>query len=120
MHQLTLDDAALFAMKNSRRGDHLNSIRAAQNAYRHAARTRDLALLAHYAHPDGLTDFELAALTNVSQPSIGKRRLDLQREDFITDTGMSRAAPSGSSATVWRITEKGKRAALELKQASNA
>lgn len=117
LHQLTLDDAARFAMKNSRRMDNLQSVRAAQDAYRIAARTKTLALVTHAAHPDGLTDFELAALTNVSQPSIGKRRLDLQRDGYIEETDQTRPAPSGSRATVWRITASGVAAASNIHRA---
>lgn len=111
--QLTLDDAVRlsardrFARRNTRRGDQLTSITAAQTVFKNAARHRDIALTAHFAHPQGLTDFELAALVRISQPSIGKRRLDLQRDGCIEYANRNRPAPSGSPARVYRITAKG-------------
>ena len=52
----------------------------------------------HEAH-NGLTDFELAALTGIQPTSCGKRRLELK----CVDTGERRKSPSGSSAVVWRL-----------------
>lgn len=109
-HQLTLDDATKFLIVNTRRMDTETSIQAAQRTYPNAQRHRDLALRVHYEHPDGLTDFELAHITGVTQPSIGKRRLELQRAEFIQATSHTRPSPSGSPARVWRITAQGKRA----------
>lgn len=114
--QLTLDDAARFAMQNSRRFDNLNSVRAAQDAFKTSAGTRRLALLTHAAHPDGLTDFELADLTGIAQTSIGKRRGDLVAAGYIVNAETARPAPSGSRATVWRITAAGMQEAQRIKQ----
>lgn len=109
IRQLTLDEATLFAIQNTRRMDQATSIVAAKRTYPLAGRHRTLALRVHYEHAAGLTDFELADLTGVTQPSIGKRRLDLMRIGFIEATNGTRPSPSGSPARVWRITEKGKR-----------
>lgn len=111
--QLTLDDAARFVERNARRTDPRTSSQAAQDAFKHAVRHREIALAAHYEHPDGLTDFELAELVGISQPSIGKRRLELERVGFIEFAGITRPAPSGSSARVYRITAQGKTAYRE-------
>jgi hypothetical protein len=65
------------------------------------------ALAAHYMHPEGLTDFELAALTDTAQTSIGKRRGELEQAGLIVATTIRRPAPSGAKAIVWRITSQG-------------
>ena len=73
-------------------------------------------LLAHAAHPGGLTDFELAEIMQRQQTSAGKRRLELQRAcpAYVEDTGLTRVAPSGSPATVYRITDDGRQMARIL------
>lgn len=78
----------------------------------HVNRDNDQALVLriHAAHPDGLTDFELADLCNRAQTSLGKRRGELRDAGYIEDTGGTRPAPSGAAATVWRITPQGIRA----------
>jgi hypothetical protein len=58
--------------------------------------------------PRGLTDFELARLINRQQTSAGKRRGELRDLGLVEDSGDRRPAPSGSSAIVWRISQKGK------------
>jgi hypothetical protein len=62
---------------------------------------RERALLAHRAHPDGLTDFELAELMGRQQTSAGKRRGELVAQGLICDSGRRRPAPSGAKAIVW-------------------
>jgi len=52
----------------------------------------------------GLTDFELADVTGVAQTSIGKRRKELQDAGLVEATDMTRPAPSGSAARVWRLS----------------
>lgn len=64
-------------------------------------------LVAHFNHPNGLTDFELADIVKRQQTSAGKRRGELRDIGMIEQTDERRAAPSGSSAIVWRITEIG-------------
>lgn len=68
---------------------------------------RRLVLITHAAHPNGLTDFELAALLRRQQTSLGKRRGELRDMGLIEQTELRRPAPSGSSAIVWRITATG-------------
>lgn len=65
------------------------------------------ALACHYLHPDGLTDFELAARTDTAQTSIGKRRGELEKAGLIVATTTRRPSPSGAQATVYRITSQG-------------
>ena len=61
----------------------------------------------HSRHPYGLTDFELAAIMDRQQTSVGKRRGELRDHGYIEATEMTRPAPSGASAIVWRITPSG-------------
>lgn len=60
-----------------------------------------------------MTDFELAASTGVQQTSIGKRRGECRDHGLVEavldrGTAVSRKSPSGSPATVWQITDKGR------------
>ena len=74
------------------------------------------ALLAHADHQStGLTDYELADTIKRQQNSAGKRRGELRDLGFIEDSGERRRAPSGASAIVWRITDKGKLYAMGFK-----
>ena len=71
------------------------------------------------AGAEGLTDFELAARTNIAQTSIGKRRGELRDAGLVTalmtpcvehPSGwrpVTRSAPSGTPARVWVITDLG-------------
>lgn len=65
------------------------------------------ALAAHYLHQTGLTDFELAELTQVAQTSIGKRRGELAQAGLVVATTDRRPSPSGAPSIVWRITPTG-------------
>ena len=65
-----------------------------------------LACLVH-AGPDGLTDFELAAMSGKAQTSIGVRRKELCRMGLVEGTTRTRPAPSGSPAAVWVATRAG-------------
>jgi len=65
------------------------------------------ALAVHRAHPDGLTDFELAELMGRQQTSAGKRRGELVALGYIADSGRRRPAPSGARAIVWQLTNGG-------------
>lgn len=81
---------------------------------------RRQALLIHATHPDGLTDFELAALMGRQQTSAGKRRGELRDLGLIhplTIAGekITRPAPSGAPARVWTITYDGMQEANRLK-----
>jgi hypothetical protein len=72
------------------------------------------ALALHYANPHGLTDFELGDKMGRQQTSAGKRRGELRDYGLIEATVERRNAPSGSPATVWVITELGRRTHVEL------
>lgn len=117
--QLSID----FAAPAARRGDIDTAKRAAVIALHGARNNRALALIALLeAGPDGLTDFELAAVTGVKQSSIGCRRLELQRlglvEPLVVACEPDKRAPlgvrpltrpsdSGAPAQVWVISDAG-------------
>jgi hypothetical protein len=92
---------------NVRPGDPDTSHEAAARSPSLRARDRRRCLLTHAANPDGLTDFELAALVGRQQTSAGKRRGELRDLGYIEDALERRPAPSGSMAIVWRITPAG-------------
>lgn len=112
------DEPEQFVIQNTRRLDHETNVAAAERAYKNVTRHRAIALTAHFEHPAGLTDFELAALVHISQPSIGKRRLDLERDGLIEFAEETRPAPSGSPARVYRITAKGIAAYANIEKVS--
>lgn len=97
--QLTLADAPNY------RRDDLQSAKGAAEGNRPKRgehRARVLAALKD-AGPDGLTDFQIAEAVGLTQPSAGKRRLDLQRLGLVGPrVGVRRLSPSGSPAQVWR------------------
>lgn len=99
----------------ARRTDPDTSHQAALDVAPRAQADRDLVLRVHSEHPDGLTDFELAALCGRQQTSLGKRRGDLCADGLIERTEWRRPAPSGSRAFVWRITDEGRKVAAQLK-----
>lgn len=94
----------------ARRSDPPTSMGAAVYAMPTMAASRAKALAAlTAAGPEGLTDFELEAITHVKQTSIGKRRGDLVRDDLVEalvrdGKPVRRFAPSGALAQVWVIT----------------
>ena len=92
----------------ARASDPATSRAAAADAARSASAGRRLALETLRAHPKGLTDFELAALTGWQQTSIGKRRGECVAAGLVEATADKRPAPSGSMATVWRLTGAGR------------
>lgn len=108
--QLRLPAASRFAMKNTRRMDHETSIAAAERAFPNLTAHQIRVLAAHYAHPAGLTDFELEGATGLIQTSCGKRRGDLVELGYIVKTDRTRPSPRNSPAAVWQITPAGKRA----------
>jgi len=75
---------------------------AAADALQNADTNRAIALRALRAHPDGLTDFELADMTGIAQTSIGKRRGELRDQGLVEYAGIKRPAPSGSMSRVWK------------------
>jgi hypothetical protein len=64
-------------------------------------------LVAHSRVPDGMTDYELAAMVGKQQNSAGKRRTELRDHGYVEETPLRRPAPSGSLCIVWRITPAG-------------
>ena len=76
---------------------------AAADALVNADTDRARVLEMHRAHPEGLTDFELAELMGRQQTSVGKRRGELRDRGLIEHAGFKRAAPSGSMSIVWRV-----------------
>lgn len=75
---------------------------AAADALVNADTDRARVLEMHRAHPEGLTDFELAELMGRQQTSVGKRRGELRDRGLIEHAGFKRAAPSGSMSIVWK------------------
>lgn len=91
----------LFDVVLARKSDPETSHKAAR--LENLSRDRAMVLRAHEQHPDGLSDFELAALLGRQQTSVGKRRCELRDMGLIVDSGKKRPAPSGSPAIVWRL-----------------
>jgi predicted transcriptional regulator len=98
----------LFGEPLARNTDPITSHQAAADTARHVRADRRHVLEIHARHPAGLTDFELAAICDRQQTSVGKRRGELRDAGLIEQTESRRAAPSGSSAIVWRITPAGR------------
>lgn len=105
-------ELAAFRPTPASRVDDLDTAR--QAGERDRTTDRDLALAVHASRPRGLTDFELGDLMHRQQTSAGKRRLELERDGLVEHTDIKRLAPSGSMATVWRITQAGRDAAAML------
>jgi len=94
---------ALFVRPVARASDPSTSWQAARDAAANAGNNRARVLRALLdVWPQGLTDYELAALVGLQQNSAGKRRGELRDAGFVEDTGERRPAPSGSLAIVWR------------------
>ena len=98
----TVEQPSLFA-PNVRNTDPDTSRAAAAMPGRNT--DRDRVLEVHRAAPDGLTDFELAAVMGRQQTSVGKRRGELVSAGLIRDSGRRRPAPSGAKAIVWVLDE---------------
>lgn len=103
MNQLDLLDIA----PNARPSDPETAVEAANAHPALRGADRKAALLAHAAHPFGLTDFELSTLIGRQQTSAGKRRGELRDAGLIAQTEIKRPSPSGTPALVWRITQDG-------------
>lgn len=86
----------------ARATDPVTSHQAALFATNRAETNRVLALRVLKANPDGLTDFDLAALTGIPQTSIGVRRGELVKMGLVEATRERRRTPSGALAIVWR------------------
>lgn len=67
---------------------------------------RALILALHQAHPDGMTDGELAEMLPGRHPgSVAVRRHELVLAGKLHDTGQTRTSAFGSQQIVWRLTE---------------
>lgn len=89
-------------MPVARATDPTTSHQAALFAAPKAETHRVIALRMLKAHPDGLTDFQLADLTGIPQTSIGVRRKELVEMGLVEATNQRRPSPSGAKAIVWR------------------
>lgn len=113
VHNPAPDPAPLW-VPVARTTDPPTSHQAAAHAATKAGTMRALALRALVqAGEYGLTDFELARVTDSQQTSIGKRRGELVRMGYVEATGTTRPAPSGLPAMVWRVTAAGRQAHRE-------
>jgi hypothetical protein len=56
----------------------------------------------------GLTDDEHEERNGLRSDSAGKRRLDMQRRGYVTDTGDRRTTRRGKNAAIFQITEAGR------------
>ena len=116
--KLAPDAPDLFSIAGpgARRTDPETSHQAADRYPKLRGSDRREALFAHAINwRSGLTDFELGDLIGRQQTSAGKRRGELRDMGLIASSEDRRPAPSGSPTIVWKITEEGKKAALELK-----
>lgn len=69
------------------------------------SRLRDRILELHRAHPEGLTDDEVAAhFPDADKGSVAKRRGDLVAGGFLIDSGDQRRTRRGCAAIVWKVT----------------
>lgn len=100
----------------TRAGDPDTSRDAATMAANVRASDRRLVLLAHFDHPEGLTDFQLAEVVGRQQTSAGKRRGELRDAELVEATGERRTTPSGARAIVWRLTPAGRAIARALRE----
>lgn len=110
---MTVQPALDFDRPMARVTDPETSHQAAASAASRKATDQALVLRIHAAHPEGLTDFELADIADRIQASLGVRRGELRNAGLIVNSGVKRPSPSGSPSIVWRISEAGMRAALE-------
>jgi len=69
---------------------------------------------------EGLTDFELAERMGRTQPSAGKRRLELERAGLVEFAGKKRPTGNGGTAGVHRATLDGYNLAERLSRQAAA
>lgn len=95
----------------SRRNDPATSKRAALAAYPRQGSWQMRALEVFVAHPEGLTDYELALKLNrpMHRGSVAKYRIALVRSGWVEDSGHTRPTDTGSDAIVWMPTAAAKR-----------
>ncbi len=59
------------------------------------------------AHPKGLTDEEICAITGLSAKSENPRRWELVKKGHVIDSGKRRLTVSGCKAIVWKAIKEG-------------
>ncbi len=91
------------------RSDPDTSVAAAHRACATATSRLRAVMSAHRHHPHGLTDDELQRLLPEHGHTAKARRVDLRDADLIEATDLRRPTTKGSPATVWRITDTGRR-----------
>jgi hypothetical protein len=95
------------AIGPSGKGGLTSWLAALDNAPR-ASDQRRRCLLAHYSHPGGLTDYELAQAIAHPRPHVaGTRRKELEDLGLIERTERTRPTDTLSQATVWKVTPLG-------------
>lgn len=57
----------------------------------------------------GMTDQEVEGVIGCVRSTNQARRLELQRDGLVADSGRTRLTPSGCKATVWVATERGRK-----------
>ena len=103
------DPDPLWGVPVARNTDPATSHQASAYAALNAGTLRAVALRELVAAgSQGLTDFELADRLHSQQTSAGKRRGELRDAGLVENSGMTRPAPSGAAAIVWRVTAAGR------------
>jgi hypothetical protein len=69
---------------------------------------------ASYHYAPGLTLDEMANRTGLIGNTVRPRKVELEHDGLVTDSGYKRSSNMGKSAVVWTLTEEGLRAAKEL------
>lgn len=102
-----------FIRRSSRATDPETSRLAAERVAPHVSKGQMEVLAALARGP--MTDFQIGEHIGRQQTSCGKRRGELRDRGFVevaldcSGNQLKRAAPSGSMALVWRITDLGRR-----------
>lgn len=97
---------------------------ALDNYVRSGTQRRRVLLALESAGEPGATDFEVFALCNTgegscSRPHVaGTRRKELADRGLVEPTGDRRQTDTGSLATVWRLTDLGRRVAGRVYEVS--
>lgn len=110
----TYDDLPMFApvLPAARNTDPDTSNEGVRDVLPRAASQQQKLLMAYAAHPMGLTNEEAGQHAGLAHlgTCFWKRCGELAKEGFITFTGSSRKASTGSYQRVHAITDKGRRA----------
>ena len=103
--QTSIFDPPVHTM--SRRDDPSTSHAAAKIAKFNAGSQKHTLLTEYACDPDGLTDEQAAARSNLLHVGYWKRCSELRNAGYIARTGETRIASSGAAQDVCRITEAG-------------